>query len=1004
MDGLPSVYRRAAVPLFLLTAAAVDPLLAAPVPLSLAAPAVWFQAAQTQADLSGRVTDQSTNLPLSGAQVTVLDTELGAITGPDGTFRIAGVPAGAQRVRVSMVGYAAQEFPLQITAGQPATLEAQLSSQAIQLEGVVAVGYGTRSTRELPSSVVQVDEERLQGVTTENVAALVQGKVPGVVVTSGNGTPGAAPEVRIRGTGSISANASPLYVVDGVIADASIAQFISPNDIAAVTILKDAAATSLYGSRAANGVIVITTKGGQAGDTRVQVSSTVGYSDAVDGHFDVMNSRELYELYQAMGRTDISDDLLQRDTDWRDIAFRRGLTSNVNVSASGGSDRTRFYVSGSYYDEEGTLVSTGYDRVSARANLEHSVNDRFRITGRAYGTYENRLYNPSGALYDSYINLPWDEPYDEEGNLRTGREPEWRGRDQSNFLFPLEYNWSEGRFQDFSGDFELAYDLANWLTVTSANRAKFEYDRSESYNDVRTPAGSANSGSLNNSTAHSNTFLTSNLLRGNHAVGEHRISGLAGVEYQQSYFENLGGTGIGIHPGLGIMDVTAGPLSLGGGKNESAFLSALFQGEYGFRDTYFATVSFRRDGSSRFGADNRYGNFYSVAGAWIVSNEAFLQDVAALDQLKLRASYGTTGNAEIGNYVAQSIYRYNVRYNGQPGSVIARLPNPDLTWEVNHTLNFGLDLGLFNRVTVTLDAYQRENRDLLQNVPLPNTTGFNSRLLNIGSVRNRGLELGLSTVNLDGDFSWTTDFNFSINRNRVLSLYDGNPILSGNQRIIEGRDIYTWYMRKWAGVDPENGDPLWERLITDANGNVTDVELTNNYSEATLQPVGTASPDFVGGMRNRFSYRGLSLDAFFNFVQGVQVYHNARELFDSDGAYPTFNSMRLHDGWSRWAQPGDVATHPKPVSGGNQDSNKPSSRYLEDGSYLRLRNVTLSYDVPEALVRSARVGSVRIYLSGDNLLTLTDFSGRDPETGIGGGIGSRYPISRKLLIGLDLGL
>jgi TonB-linked SusC/RagA family outer membrane protein len=956
-----------------------------------------------QGTITGRITSAETGAGLSGVQVLVEGTGQGTLTDPDGRYTIQGVAPGTYTVRVSLIGYGEAEQTVTVADGQTATANFQLTSQAVELEGIVAVGYSTKTEEQLPSAVVEVSAEELEGVTTEDVSTMLQGKAAGVHITSGSGEPGSGAEVRIRGTGSISASAEPLYVVDGVIADASMAQFIPASNIASVTVLKDAAATALYGSRAANGVIVITTKTGQPGETQVVFNSAVGVSDPVFGSFDLMNSRQLYEMQQAMGVPGLTQDLLSRDTNWRDLAFRRGLTTDLNMSASGGDEKSTFFVSGGYYNEEGTLISTGYDRISGRVNLGHDVNDRFQITARAYGNYETRLSNPAGALYGAYTYLPWDLAHNEDGTPTTGREAGWRGRDRSNFLDPLQYNWANGRSQDFGGDLKLEYDLAPWLSFSTTNRAEFEYDRYESYSDLRTSAGSKNGGELNNSNIYSNSILTSNLLRAERDYGAHSLGGLVGFEYQRNYYDGLSGRGAGIFPGLGIMDVTAEPLAVRGGKSESAFVSGFLQADYGFDDTYFATVSYRRDGSSRFGVDNRYGDFYSVGGAWLLSNERFMEEASAVDLLKLRASYGTTGNAEIGSYLAQSLYSYSAQYDGLPGSLPARLANPNLTWEVARTFNVGADVGLFDRVSLSIDAYRRINTDLLQNVELPKTSGFSYRTLNVGSVRNQGVEVALSTVNLDGALTWTTDLNVGVNRNEVLSLHGGNPILNGRQRIIEGRDIHTWYMREWAGVDPATGDPLWEQLLYDEEGNVTGVELTSNYNAATLQPVGTATPDFTGGVRNTLEYAGLSLSAFVNFVYGNELYHSARELFDSDGAYYAYNSMVLQDGWSRWEEPGDNATHPKAIPGGNSNSQKPSSRFLEDGSYLRLRNVTLSYDLPGSLQERLRIGSARVYLSGDNLLTLTNFSGMDPEAELFGAVGTKYPISKKLLLGIQMG-
>ncbi|HEX6925965.1 MAG TPA: SusC/RagA family TonB-linked outer membrane protein [Longimicrobiaceae bacterium] len=959
-----------------------------------------------QGSVSGRVTDAATDAPLSGVSVVIEGTQLGTLTGSDGTYTISGVPVGTQRVTAALIGYASQTQPVAVTAG--ATVEAHfaLESEAIELEGLVAVGYSTRQEQQITSAVQQVTESELRDVTAASVNTMLQGKTAGVFITGGSGDPAANPTVRIRGTGSVTAGSGPLIVVDGVIGG-----MVDPYDVESVTVLKDAAATALYGSRAANGVIVITTKQGRRGATRVDVSSSYGVSRRNDGNFSLMSSAELYELLHdrmgvtAFGNRTLGPDLLERNTDWLDYGFRTGRTSRLDVAVSGGDDRTRFYLSGNWYDEEGTLIETGLERVGARLNLEHAVNDRLTVTARINVREDDDRNNPESTTYGAYTYLPWDYPYNEDGSIRTGREPDWLGRDKTNFLYGLQYNDSRDHYRRISGDVMLRYDFTPWLNFTTTNRYGTTDHRWKSNADPRTPAGSTLGGLLTNGLVQSESQLSSNLLRLNYDTGPHTFGGILGVEYQRDAYDGFNARGAGIFPGFGVLDAAAGADNVGGSRGESVFHSGLFQGDYDYNDTYFATVSFRRDGSSRFGRSNRYGSFYSLSGGWMLSNEPFLRDVSAVDMLKLRASYGTTGNADIGDYLWRGLYGFTSQYNGEPAAQPIQLENPDLTWEVARTLNVGVDARLFDRFDLSLDAYRRVNDDLLLNVTLPGTSGVNSIVRNIGSIENRGIELSISTPLLQGPLLWTTDFNIGFNRNKVLALNEGEDIPNGNQRISEGYDLQTWYMRKWVGVDPENGDPLWEVVNYGPDGEVISRETTNDYNAATLQRVGKASPDFTGGWVNDLSYGPLSLRATFSFVSGNLIYHQAREYFDSDGGYIDFNYMRLADGWSRWEKPGDRATHPKPIPGGNRLAHRPSSRYLEDGSYLRLNNVTLSYQLPDGLLRNVNAATGRLYLAADHVYTWTEFSGLDPEAGIGGTVSSGfYPRNQKLLIGLDLGL
>ncbi|RQP16829.1 MAG: SusC/RagA family TonB-linked outer membrane protein [Parapedobacter sp.] len=500
----------------------------------------------------------------------------------------------------------------------------------------------------------------------------------------------------------------------------------------------------------------------------------------------------------------------------------------------------------------------------------------------------------------------------------------------------------------------------------------------------------------------------------NKSFGVHNVSAIAVYEAEKNYMEENSVLGQGFVPGLHVMGAASQIQSLGadnGNAFENAFSKGLVQVDYNYDNRYYIVGSYINEASSRFGANNRSGNFYTIGGSWILSNEAFMSDQSLFNLLKLRASYGETGNAEIENYQTLGLYSFSAQYAGNSASIPSQLANDDLTWEKAKTTNFGLDVSLFNRISLNVDLYQKTSAALLLNVQLPYTSGFTSIIRNVGSIRNRGLEINLNTQNFTGEFKWETNFNISFNKNRVLRLDQDRDIVADDgfspPKIIRiGEDMNSFYMRKWAGVDPANGDPLWEKITTNENGQQV-ISTTNVLSDATPQIVGTYSPKFTGGMNNTFSYKAVTLSAFFNFVSGNSVYNGSRQSYDSDGAYETVNTMVLADGWSRWEKEGDIATHPKSVFGGNKNSNRVSSRYLEDGSYLRLRNVRLSYDLPADFLKRIKVANARVFVSGDNLLTFTDFSGMDPEVNLdvdGGESSNRYPISKKVLFGINIGL
>lgn len=1007
--------------------------------LILVALSVFSGMSQTTSVKTGKVIDE-TGLPLPGVSVKIKNAAGGTMTDGDGKFSLN---TDDKAILVfSYLGYDTQE----VSAAGKGPFQVSLKPNQNLMDEVVVVGYVTKNKSQIVSSVSTVSADKLLDVTSNSTSAMLQGKASGVNVSSVSGQPGAGTSIRVRGTGTISSGSEPLMVVDGVIGGSA-----NPRDIESVTVLKDAAATGLYGSRAANGVLVITTKQGNAGKTKIDYSGSFGVNNASEGNFKVMNGQQLRDYSAYMYTNDytgkrsayikelqgtipnpteqqINDYLTSKDlattlpgylngfmpesplnTSWRDLAFRQGYTNNQALSISGGDEKTKFYIGTNYYDEQGTLVNTDYKSFNFRTNLEHKINDRFKVTARLNAGFTKTNNDPSGALGQSYTNSPWNNPFNADGSPRyvDANTPNWYGRDKSNFLFVSQYNRDNSRGQNLAADVKLEYKITDWLNFATSNRYTVTNSRAEKLIDARTPAGKTNGGELYNAYGYTNSFITSNLFNAAHSFGKHNLSGIAGFEYQKNYSDGLIGTGTGIFPELGAMDATAVMKSLAGARSMSKFVSQLFMGDYNYDNRYFATVSLRNDASSKFGPNKRSGLFYSIGAGWNIANESFFKS-EILNTLKLRGSYGVTGNTPPGDYAHLDLYMADVQYGGIPGAFPRSLPNPNLTWETPTTINAGVDIGLFNRIDLSIDAYQRTNKDLILDRPLASETGFYYSTENIGSVRNRGIDIELNTRNLTGEFKWSTSFNVGINRNKVMILHKDEDIDRGYQRVSVGRDLNSWYMQEWAGVDQNNGKPLWYTTKTDANG-AEYTTTTSIQEDADLRYVGTSTPDFIGGLGNEFSYKNFSLNAFINFVSGSMVYNSDRELFDADGAYPQYNSMVLKKGWSRWEKPGDVATHPQAVANGNNNSNKPSSRYLEDGSYIRLRNVTLGYTLSDKVTEKLKLSNVRFFVSGDNLITLTRFSGMDPEVPLTtegnnsvGVVGTKYPISKKVLFGVNV--
>lgn len=956
--------------------------------------------------VSGIVRDENGD-PMPGVTVALKsNNSVGTTTDINGEFKLA-LPDNSLNNGVlvfSFIGYEATE----VEVAQKTQFDVSLNSSVSQLDQVVVVGYSSKKVKYLSSSVATINNEKLRDVTSNELPNLLQGKAPGVVVSSGSGDPTSAAAIVIRGAGTISAGTSPLVVVDGNIGGA-----YNPVDVESITVLKDVAATGLYGSRAANGVIIVNTKMGKAGKTTIDFNNTIGFAEATTGNFRLMNSQELYDFQTTFYDRDPS--VVNTNTNWWEHAFRRAFVNNHNLAISGGSEKTTYYVSGNYYKEEGTQIENDKTGYNLRANLQTQLTKRLQAKVLFNTRYNRDNYANSNTLYDAYNNLPFDPAYDPDGNPTDGRSyPGWLGRDRENFLHSVQYNYANAESLNFSTDVNLDYSITDNLTFSTYNRVGFNNGKSATYYDRRTKQGGANGGEIYNGSNSSRRLLTSNRLRYEKDFGKHNLALIAVAEAENNFNDSFSAAGKGLPPGRDVMSVATEVLANPTGDYfQSGFRKYLGQADYSYDNRYFVVGSFVNEFSSLFGKNNSTANFVQLGASWILSNEEFLKNNNILTFAKLRASHGTVGNAEgISNFASLGLYSISQQasYAGLPGAAPSQKGNPNLTWEKIKSSNIGFDLNFFNRIDLIVDAYVKESSDLLYRQPLAATTGYSYVWVNAGSVRNRGIEFNLTSTNLKNRaLTWETNFNMAFNRNKVLELSNGAQMFNpgGTQPIAIGHDMNEWYMPVWAGVNPENGDPLWEKVTKDANGNVTGIETTNKYSEVqtadSRQFLGkSGTPKFTGGMSNTLTYKNFTFSAFFNFVYGNYVYNNSRFYFDSDGVYESYNAMVLADGWNRWEKPGDIATHPKPIVGGNKDSHQSSTRFLEDGSYLRLRNIRLGYSLPSNMLNQTFFSKVSVFVSADNLVTFTKFSGPDPEVDFSSGNSSlRYPISKKLLFGLN---
>lgn len=948
--------------------------------------------------VTGQVVDSAGETIIGATVLEKGTSNNGVATDIDGKFSIE-VDKGSI-LQVSFIGYITQEVKVNGTS----PLKIQLQEDAKQLEEVVVMGYTIQSRNTLTGSAVSLKENKLKDVATANVSAMLEGKVSGMNVSTSSGKPGETAKIEIRGKGSLGSSLDPIWVVDGVIYNDD--PRLSPNEIDNITVLKDASSTALYGSRASNGVIVVTTKKGGTDSQRFRVNISAGISDLSWGNLKMMNSQQLYDYESKFNSSSwFTPDVLKHDTNWMDLATQTGFYTNGSISYQGGNEKLNSYLLLDYYRETGAVKDMDYNRYTIRSNNDYKIHKNFKAFTRLQGQYVESK-DQTANLYGSYLYLPWDYPYNEDGSVRTGRESDWYGRDQSNYLEYQKKNFSAYKNFYISATAGFNWTLMKGLTFESNNNVNYKIVRDEAYVDPTTIGGEAKSGTISNTYAINSNYFTNQMLRYKTVLKEkHSIQALVAYEFSRNFYEITGAKAKGISSGKEVIDGTTGMDEMSGNKTAYNIQSVLSNINYSYDGRYIFQASYRLDGSSKFGKNHQYGSFYTFSGAWNIDKERFFTSVSdVLTSAKFRASWGVVGNMPDGPYNHLSLYNAKM-YNGLPANFPYQLGNKDLTWEKNRTTDVGLDFSLFDRVNVSLDYYDKYTFDLLYYVALTAITGYGGQWQNIGSVKNNGVELSInSDIYKDKNWNWNIGFNIAHNNNQIKELYGGAPQITGIRRFEEGRDMDEIYMAEWAGVDPETGAPQW--FTTDSEGKRV---LTDSYSEAYKNRIylGTAAPKASGGFNTTLSWRNLTLNASFAYSIGGKLYASGRELLDSDGAYDTYNQMVLKDGWSRWEKPGDIATHPKAVSGGNANANKTSSRYLEKADYLTMKSLMLSYALPRKVLAPLGITDVTLSFSADNLFTITPYSQVDPATASyarnGVGNGTVYPNSRKYVLGLSVG-
>ena len=974
--------------------------------------------------LKGKVTAKDGSA-LPGVVIELKGATKGAVaSGPDGFFSI-NVSPGVVTIEARSIGYTTKDVT--VAAGEN-KIVIVLDEDNKQLGEVVVTGYSSQKKGNLTSAITVVSAEKLKDVTSDDIGAMLQGKVSGLQVVNSSGAPGSASEIRLRGVSSVNAAQSPLIVVDGIIGGD-----YDPNDVENVTVLKDAGATAIYGSQANGGVIIITTKKAKSDKTQYEFKAVTGFRTPDFGSMTMMNSSELYQNQKQLFRDYIPGapnnsyvidlvqfqserpaSILNTNTNWLTTMFKPAPVENFYFSAMGKTTKDDYYFGATFYDEGGTFLNTNYKRINLRSNNTYHFTDKITLTNNInISGSEGKSYDYNDVYY-AYLNLPWDNPYDANHNaiyVDGNSKFQWWSRDKTNPINTIEN--SNHPFKSFDINYDLALNLpiTSWLTFNTSNRGAASYGYGATYYSPAVEGFYHGSGYLNEQSTYNYGGISTNLLKFDFKLGKSAINGLAGVEFEGSQSNTVGAAGKGLPLGLESLDVVANSQAVNGSPDSPSILSYLSQVNYSYEGRYFLSGSYRVDGSSAFAPGNKYGSFPSVSAGWLASNEDFLKDNSTIDNLKLRLSYGITGTQDIGAARYLGLYSLSSQYNSSVGATPLQLESPNLTWESKHQLDAGFDIGLFHRINITVDAYHNVTKNLLLQVAQPLSVGFETKWENSGQVLNNGLEFAISSQNIKNkNFQWSTDFNISFNNNELQD-FPSTVISTGEDAVSQiyrtGGNLYEFYMPTWEGVNSQTGAPQWLVQNKDAKGNVISTSVTSNYASATLQEQGSALPKFQGGFNNEFRYKEFSLRINTYFEYGNKVYNANLSEVENDGSEPFLNQIVLPKGSSVWSHPGDIATEPSPEN--NTNSTSVSTRYLKNGSYLSLRNIALGYSFPKTFAQKLKLDDINISVSADNVYTFTHYLGQDPATTITPGnfitpgvADFKYPDNRQFLLNINV--
>ncbi|MDD2292593.1 MAG: TonB-dependent receptor [Bacteroidales bacterium] len=1027
-----------------------------------------------QTKVTGKVTSSADGSPIPFASVVVKGTMMGVATLENGNYTLDNVPANATLI-FSSIGFVDQE----IAIGGRAVVNCALAPDSEALDEVMIVAYGTAKKGTYTGAASVVKQDAIKDMPSVSFEQALGGKVAGMQVTTTSGQAGSSSAIRIRGIGSMNASNEPLYVIDGVpvisgdsgqmgdylYTTNNVMASLNPSDIASITVLKDAAASALYGSRAANGVILVNTKRGIEGKPTVSFKASVGITPswATDnyetasvqenvnmlymvfhdyrtsngrteadanayalrqlnskwnqfGYDFTTNGTGLYDNVNIKGRTDGVENHDGIYFNWDDAYFRTAVYQTYDVSVSGGTDKTNYYTSLSYTKDQGRVYVNEFDRISGRVNVSQKVGKAIEFTTNvAVSSTDKSGYNDTRSTTGNYFmqtrNLLW--PVYWPTDYKTG-DP-WTARYASlaqNMLYYNDYWDNSSKTLKLSVSETLGIKFTDWLNL----RSIFSYDDTRVRDHVYYSAEHFNGSSVNGSVTEMSTnytkLVSSTTLNFNKEFGKSNVSALVGFEAERNNTDFMRASGEDLPVSALQTVATAGTLDANAYYWGNSMVSILSRAEYNYDNKYYASASYRRDGSSRLGAASRWGNFWSVAGSWRISNEEFMKSQDVISNLRLRASYGVNGTLPSSNYGWRSLAGYSYKYMESPGGALINAADSNLSWETSYTSNVALEFGLFdNRLTGTVEYFNRDSKDLLQDVPISYITGFSSTLQNVGEINNHGVEIEIGgDIIKTSKFRWSASVNASFLKSTVTKLYDGQDIIwtdptGGDARAYyiyrEGESTLAFWGREWAGVDSKNGANIWYSNNDNADYTIDGRNVVYDFNDADETIIGNANPIAFGGINTDVEWNGISLGLNFNYKIGGDLMDGASRDVADDGYY--WNRIRSAYYYNNmWTETNTSGTQPKIRGTDLEDSIERSSRHLWNASYLRLKTITLAYKIPTNVVKKVGLSGARVYFNGGNLLTFSKYKIADPEVNEYGTRGWETPIGKTYTFGIEL--